>query len=412
MATRILRPGELAAVLPAGLRAVVSSCSAESALLVNELAAAGGALGAVDVSGIFVPGLNKASWEAGPNSRVTSFFLTPELRRQPGRTRYLPLCYQDILAFYRREPPQAALFMCSPPDGEGYCSFGTEVAFIAALWPEIPLRIAHINPAMPRTPGDRGIPYSALTAAFAGDQPLLTSTTGATDEVSRTIAELVAGLVPDGATIQTGLGRLPDAVLAALSWHSRLRIHSGLIGDGALALLRSGAMAPGRSAVVGVAIGGAELYRSLDNPHLDFQPVTTTHDPATLADIDRLVTINSGLAVDLFGQVHAEASARGYMSGPGGASDYARGARASRGGLRIIALPATAGAISRIVPPGAGLGPVSLSRFDVDCVVTEHGIADLRFKDHPKRAAALIAIAAPAHRDALAQSWRAIASQI
>ena len=411
MAARILRPGELPAVLPAGLRTLVSSCSAESALLAGEIAASGGALGASDFSGIFVAGLNKASWDAGPQSRVTSFFLTPELRRQPERTRYLPLCYQDILRHYRQEPPQAALFMCAPPDDEGNCSFGTEVAFGAALWPDIPIRIAHINPAMPRTPGERGIPYAALTAVFEGHQPLLTMASGAADETSRTIAELVAGLVPDGATIQTGLGKLPDAVLAALGWHSQLRIHSGLIGDGALALLRSGAMAPGRSAVVGVAIGSEALYQGLDNPHLEFRSVTTTHDPATLADIERLVTINSGLAVDLFGQVYAEASARGYMSGPGGASDYARGARASKGGLRIIALPAAAGAISRIVAPGAGEGPVSLSRFDVDCVVTENGIADLRLKDYSQRAAALIAIAAPAHRDALAQTWRGIASQ-
>ncbi len=224
------------------------------------------------------------------------------------------------------------------------------------------------------------------------------------------IAALVAGLVSDGATIQTGLGKLPDAVLAALGSHRDLRLHSGLIGDGALALLRSGAMAPGRSAVVGVAIGSQALYQGLDNPHLQFRPVTVTHDPATLATIDRLVTINSGLAVDLFGQVHGEASLRGYMSGPGGASDYARGARLGKDGLRIIALPATAGAISRIVAPGSGFGPVSLSRFDVDCIVTEYGIADLRLKDYSQRAAELIAIAAPEHRDALARAWHGIAS--
>lgn len=412
MSIPILRLGELASVLAGGGLTLVSSCSAESALLAGEVAAAGEALGAIDCSGIFVPGLNKTTWQAGAASRVTSFFLTPELRKQPQRTRFLPLCYQDVLALYRQERPQAALFMCSPPDDQGNCSFGTEVAFIAALWRDIPIRIAHINPAMPRTPGDPGIPHAALTAAFEGDQPLLTMAGGAPDDATRTIAELVASLVPDGATIQTGLGKLPDAVLAALGGHHDLRIHTGLIGDGALSLLRSGAMADGRSAVAGVAIGSEALYRALDNPHLEFRPVTTTHDPAILAGTDRLVTINSALAVDLFGQVYAEASARGYMSGPGGASDYARGARASTCGLRIIALPAAAGAVSRIVAPGDGQGPVSLSRFDVDCVVTEFGTADLRLKDYSQRAAALIAIAAPDHRDALAQAWRAIAVQL
>jgi len=118
------------------------------------------------------------------------------------------------------------------------------------------------------------------------------------------------------------------------------------------------------------------------------------------------VTINSAMEVDLYGQVHAEASARGFMSGPGGAGDYARGARVGHGGLRIIALPASAGAISRIVPAGQGHGPVSLSRFDVDLVVTEHGAADLRFLSHEARAQALIAIAAPAAREGLARCWR------
>jgi acyl-CoA hydrolase len=177
-------------------------------------------------------------------------------------------------------------------------------------------------------------------------------------------------------------------------------------------LVRSGAMAPGPSALVGVAIGSETLYAGLDDSHFQFRPVTVTHDAATLAAIERLVTINSAMEVDLYGQVHAEASARGFQSGPGGASDYARGARASSGGLRIIALPASAGGASRIVAPGRGHGPVSLSRFDVDVIVTEHGTADLRGKDHNQRAAALIAIAASDHREALERSWHPVAAQI
>lgn len=405
MTTRHLRPGDLPGVLPPGGLTLVSSSPAESDLLVAEVAAAGSALGAMTFSGVFVPGLNKAVWSAGPQSRVLTFFQTPELRREGARSDFVPLCYQDILRLYRRERPAAALFMCSPPDDEGHCSFGAETGFIAALWREIPVRIAHINPAMPRTPGDPGIPLSAITACYEQDQPLRTMA-GGSDAVSEAIAAAIAPLIPDGATLQTGLGKIPDAVLRALSAHRNLRLHSGLIGDGALALVRSGAMAPGRSALAGVAIGSAELYAGLDHEHFQFQPVTVTHDPATLAGIERLVTINSAMEVDLYGQIHAEASARGFMSGPGGASDYARGARASRGGLRVIALPSVAGGASRIVPAGRGHGPVSLSRFDVDLVVTEHGIADLRELGHEARAQALIAIAAPDHREALARSWR------
>ncbi len=411
MTARLLRPGELGSVLPAGGLTLVSSCSAESDGLGAEVAAAGEALGAMTFSGIFVPGLNRQTWQAGSASRVASFFLTPELKAQAERTRFLPLCYQDILAWYRREHASAALFMCSPPDEHGNCSFGTEVAFIAALWREIPVRIAHINPAMPRTPGDPGIPFAQLTGWFEGEQALRGIAGGEPDAISAVIAGHVAELVPDGATVQTGLGKLPDAVLAALSSHRDLRLHSGLIGDGALELVRSGAMAHGPSALVGVAIGSLGLYCGLDNPHFQFRAVTVTHDPDVLAGIEKLVTVNSAMEVDLFGQVFAESSSRGFLSGPGGASDFARGARRSPGGLRVIALPSSSSGSGRIVAPGAGHGPVSLSRFDVDCVVTEHGIADLRFKDHGERAKAMIAIAAPDHREALELAWRAVELQ-
>lgn len=409
---RLLRSGELASALPRGGLTLVSSCSAESDLLAAEVTLAGPALGAMDFAGIFVPGLNRQTWTAGPEARVTTFFQTPDLRARGDSARFLPLCYQDILALIRREGPRAALFMCSPPDANGNCSFGTEVAFNAALWRDIPVRIAHINPAMPRTPGDPGIPFAELTAWFEGEQALRGMAAGTPDAASTAIAARVAELIPDGATLQTGLGKIPDAVLNALSGHRELRLHTGLIGDGGMALIRSGAMAEGASALVGVAIGSAALYAGLDDPHFQFRPVTVTHDPATLAAISQLVTINSAMEIDLFGQVFAEASARGFQSGPGGASDYARGARASSGGLRIIALPASAGAISRIVAPGAGHGPVSLSRFDLDVVVTEHGTADLRGKTYAQRAATLIAVAAPEHREALDRAWHAAATQI
>ena len=408
----LLRSGELASALPPGGLTLVSSCSAESDLLVGEVTAAGAALGAMDFAGIFVPGLNRSDWKAGPTSRVTTFFQTPELRARSEAARFLPLCYQDILAWVRSEKPQAALFMCSPPDGEGNCSFGTEVALIAALWREIPVRIAHINPAMPATPGDRGIPFSELTGWYEGEQAPRGMPASAPDPVSSTIGMQVAALVPDGATLQTGLGKIPDAVLRALTSHRELRLHTGLAGDGALALVQSGAMAAGASALVGVAIGSDALYGGLGDPHFQFRPITVTHDPATLAAIRQLVTINSAMEVDLFGQIYAEASSRGFQSGPGGASDFARGARAGAGGLRIIALPSSAGGISRIVAPGNGHGPVSLSRFDADLIVTEHGTADLRSTTYHQRAAALIAIAAPDHREALERAWHAVAAQI
>ena len=197
MAPRPLRPGDLASALPAGGLTLVSSSPAESDLLAAEVAAAGAALGDMAFSGIFVPGLNKATWNAGPQSGVLSFFQTPELRREGARSRFLPLCYQDIARLYRREMPRAALLMCSPPDAQGNCSFGAETAWIAALWRDIPVRIAHINPLMPRTAGDPGIPFEALTAYYEGEQPLKTMAGGSADATSLAIAGHVAPHVPD-----------------------------------------------------------------------------------------------------------------------------------------------------------------------------------------------------------------------
>ena len=405
MVPRRIEPGELVDVLPPGGLTLVSACSAESTPLADAVAAAGDALGAMTFSGIFVGGVNRRTWLAGTETRVLTFFLTPELRAAGDRVEFLPLCYQDILAELRRRRPRAAMFMCSPPDNMGQCSFGTEVAFIAELWREIPTRIAHINPAMPRTPGDPGIPFAELTAYVEGDQVLPGMAAAAPDPVADAIAGHMARYVNAGATLQTGLGKIPNAILSSLADRRDLKLHSGLIGDGVLALLDSGALERPGAATVGVAIGSERLYEMLDHPAFQFRPVSVTHDAAILSAIDDLVTINSAVEVDLFGQVYAELTPRGLMSGPGGASDFARGARGH--GVRIVALPAQAarGTVSRIVSPGTAAGPVSLGRMDVDVVVTEHGSADLRHLGHVARAEALMGIAAPEHRGALAAQW-------
>ena len=362
---------------------------------------AGPALGDMTFCGVAVDGLNRRTWRAGPTSRVLTFFQTTALRAEGDRVEFLPLCYQDALAELRRRKPAAALLMCAPPDDAGNCSFGVEVSFVADLWREIPIRIAHVNPAMPRTSGDAGIPFDQLTAYFSADQALLAAPEKRPRTVDDAIVAHVADFVRDGDTLQIGLGRLPDAFARALTGRKHLKIHSGLLGDGLMDLIDSGAV---DRAVVGTAIGSSRLYARLDHPALEFRPVTVTHGARELAAIDRLITINSALQVDLFGQAYAELTDQGLVSGPGGATDYARGARAG-GGTRIVALPATARSVSRIVPPQQGRGPVSLSRFDIDVVVTEYGAADLRGLTHSARAAALIQNAEPSHRPALAAAW-------
>ncbi len=297
--------------------------------------------------------------------------------------------------------------MCTPPDENGNCSFGPAVDFLAEIWSRIPVRIAHINPLMPCTSGNPGIPFSEITAFVEGDQAFDTEADTREDPVANAIAAHIAPFISDGACLQMGVGKVPGAVLRALTERRNLRVHSGLIVDEVVDLLEAGALAEGTSVVAGVAMGSKRLYDAIGGPTFEFRPVSVTHSASVIAAIPNFISINSALEVDLFGQVYSELGPKGLMSGPGGASDYARAARLSPGGLRIIALAASAakGTISRIVAAGQCAGPVSLGRFDVDIVVTEHGAADVRGLGYDARAAALIALAPPDHRDRLRESW-------
>jgi acyl-CoA hydrolase len=398
---------EAIASLPRGARVLVATAAGESPLLAAAVMAAGEAVEAT-FTGVFLPGIARPTYLPNARCRVETFFLTPELAAAPpGQVRFLPLCYADIRAHLVATPIDAALMTVAPPGADGRCSFGPAVDFLAELWPQVPLRIAHLNPLLPVTRGDRGIPFDALDLVVEGAAPLPAAPADRGDAATEAIARHVAAVVPDGATLQTGIGKVPAAVLRALAGHRGLRVHSGLIGDGVVDLLEAGALAPGQAVTAGLALGGKRLYDAVRGEAFAFAPVPVTHGAATIAAIPRFVAINSGLEVDLWGQVHAEVGPAGALSGPGGASDYARAARLSPGGLRIVALPADAagGRASRIVAAGEGRGPVSLGRFDTDLVVTEHGVADLRGQDHAARAAALIRVAAPAHRDALIRSW-------
>ena len=409
MAPRRLDPHDLAAVLPRGGRVLVGACSGESLLLAEVVARAGDALGPLTFTGIFVPGLNTRTYLVNPGCRVETFFQTPQLKAAGEASRFLPLCYADILARLRSVQIDAALFMATPPDGQGLCGFGPIVDFLAELWPRIPVRIAHINSRLPDVAGPCHIPFEDLTGYVEADQDLLELADAPDDDVSRAIGEHIARFVPDGATLQTGLGKIPGAALRALRGRRGLRFHSGLIPEAVCDLQDAGALADGVAVTGGVAIGSQRLYGRVGGPTFRFMPVSYTHAPGVLTQLEKPVAINSALEVDLFGQAYAELGPGGLMSGPGGASDFARGVWAA-GGLRIVALAASAakGKVNRIVAPDDALGPVSLGRFDTDVVVTEHGAADLRGLDHGARAVALISIAPPNHRDRLAEAWRTL----
>ncbi|MCV2448379.1 acetyl-CoA hydrolase/transferase family protein [Paracoccus sp. DMF] len=392
---------DLAGHLPAGARIWLHACSGESALIRDGLEAAD--LRGLTFTGIFVPGLNRLAGLLAAGARIESYFMMPEFAGHEAQVDFLPFCYREIRLHLAANPPDAALVMVSPPDEQGLCSLGPVNDFIGDIWPQVPRIIGHVNPLVPRTQG-RSIPLDRFHAVVEGEAPLPVSDPGM-DEVSARIAALARELVPEGATIQAGLGRTPEAVMRGLTGHRNLSIHSGLIGDSTLDLLEAGALRADAPICAGVAIGSRRLYDAVGRPAFRFAPPSVTHDLAQLAGIGRFVTINSAIEVDLAGNGHAEATRKGLVSGPGGASDFAAGARGLQG-LRILVLPATAagGKISRIVPSGQAPGPVSLGRFDTDIVVTEHGFADLRAASPAQRRERLIAIAAPEHRAELAEN--------
>ena len=395
---------DIIAALPQGARVLVQGAAGESRALAQAVSRSA----RTDLSfvGVWLPGVNGETYGAERGVRVTTFFLTPQLKAARGGVEFLSLGYNDIRTYLQAERIDACMTMLSPPDTNRRCSFGAAVDFIGELWPSIPVRVGHINPNAPHTGGHEGIPCGALTHVLEADEPLATAPAEREDQVSQAIAAHFAPFVSDGATVQAGIGKLPGVCLRALRGKRELRVHSGLIGDWAVDLLEAGALAAA-PIVTGLALGSEWLYGAISSPRFSFRPVAYTHSIVEISKLQRFVTLNSALEVDLLGQGYSEAGADGLSSGPGGSLDFARGAKLA-GGLRVIVLPSSAarGAVSRVVAAGAGRGPVTLSRFDIDVVITEHGAADLRGLGHDARAARLVAIADPAHRAGLSEAWR------
>lgn len=323
-----------------------------------------------------------------------------------GRADYTPIFLSEIEGLFTSGamPLDVVLMQVSPPDDHGFVSLGTTVDCTLTAARCAPVVIAEVNPAMPRTHGDTWLHISRVTAVVETAHPLLELPTESFTPLHLRVAQNVASLIPDGATLQTGIGGIPEAVLSCLGDKRDLGIHTEMFSDGVIELIESGVINGERKslhrgkAVAAFVLGTRRLFDFLaDNPIFEFRPISYTNDPFVVAQNDRMVAINSALQVDLTGQVCADSIGTRPYSGFGGQLDFIRGAARSRGGVPIIALPSTAvrGSVSRIVPvlePGAG---VVTSRADVHYVVTEHGIAYLHGKSLRERAQALIAIAEP-----------------
>lgn len=389
----------------------VAGLGGESPVFADALSSAAEHCAGIRFIGVWLPGFNHTDY-AGLNAsaRATAFFVGPELRRSfaAGTIDYLPLSYFNIYRCLCECTISLAFLHVSPPDAGNRVSLGIANDFTPAILPKAAVKVAHINEEMPRTTGADTLHLDELDYVIESPCPL-PGTHDVVDPTFQAIGSHLATLVQDGDTLEIGIGRV-QSVLAGLHGKRDLSFHTGAITDPLLGLEKAGAVALRENAITtGVAWGSRALYDFIaEQPRVRFAPVGWTHDVRNMATINRFVAINSVVEVDLLGQANAEMIGGRQISSAGGLTDFMRGARLSVGGFSAIALAASAknGTVSRIVPdlhPGTA---VSVARGDVDYIVTEHGIADLRYASIDARAEALIAIAAPQFQQDLLAHWR------
>ncbi len=420
-AHKLTSPEQAIKKIPAGRRILIGSGAAEPEALVNAMVEHGHHLADNEVVHLLTLGAAPyVSPEHAARFRHTAFFIGGNTRAAvlAGQADFMPVFLSEIpeLIRSRRVRVDVVLIQVSPPDRHGFCSLGVSVDIVRAAVDCAALIIAEVNPHMPRTLGQSFVPVEQIDVLVPVDTPLFELPTPNLDDVSREIGRHVASLIPNGATLQTGIGKIPHAVTEALSNHHDLGVHTEMLSDSVIDLVEGGVingaqktLLPGKI-VTTFVMGTSRLYRWVDdNPLVELRPSDFTNDPTVIARNDRMISINSALAVDLTGQVAADSLRGKFFSGIGGQVDFVRGAARSRGGRPIIALPSTAekGSTSRIqavLDEGTG---IVTSRGDVHYVVTEYGIADLWGKSVRERATALISIAHPDFRSELIEAAKA-----
>lgn len=351
--------------------------------------------------------------------RVNTMFISANVRKavHEGRADFTPVLLSEFPLLFKNGvlPVDVAMIHVSPPDEHGFCSLGVEVGLTKSAAESAKIIIAEVNEQMPRTLGDSFIHVSRLNHIIPVDYPIseLHMTEEGDMEIVEKIAGHIADLIPDGATMQMGIGAIPDAVLKYLFHKKDLGIHTELFAEGVIDLVEAGVLTNARKTihtgkiVAGFILGTQRLYKWVDdNPLIEFHRTEYVNDPFVIAQNDRMVAINSAIEIDLTGQVCADSIGPKLYSGVGGQLDFIYGASRSKGGVPIIAMPSTSvmrdgTVISKITPmlkQGAG---VVTTRNHVRFVVTEYGVAELYGKTIRQRAQNLINIAHPEFRDAL-----------
>ncbi len=405
---------EAVKLINSGDRVYIHSVAAAPQPLINAMTARAPELENIEVIHLHTEG--EAPYvkpEYSDTFSTNALFVGSNVRQavNEGSADYLPIFLSEVPGLFRKEilPVDMALVQVSPPDKHGYCSLGVSVDASRAALQSANKAIAMVNPNMPRTHGDGIFHASRFNALVKSEQPLHEISIPEPTKVEEQIGQNCAELVEDGATLQMGIGAIPNAVLDALEGHKDLGIHTEMFSDGVIDLVEKGVITGKKKAthpekiVAGFVMGSRRLYDFVDdNPMIAMLDIAYVNDTAVIRKNPKVTAINSAVEVDITGQVCADSIGTYHYSGVGGQMDFIRGASLSEGGKPIIALPSTTGrGESKIVPylkQGAG---VVTTRAHVHYVVTEYGVANLYGKNLHQRARALINIAHPDHREEL-----------
>lgn len=411
---KIVSPAEAVSAVKSGDRVFFQGAAMTPNTLIDALSDNYKELSEVEIIQIHTEGSAKYTQKPYSDSFITnSCFVAGNVREAVNSSigAYIPIFLSEMHLLFRRNilPLDVAFIQVSPPDKHGYCSLGVSVDITLPAIQTAKKVIAQINPQVPRSHGDGNIHISRIDAACEVDHPIFTLNFTEPTEIETQIGKHVASLIEDGATLQMGIGGIPNVVLNNLKNHKRLGIHTEMFSDGILPLVESGVITGEMKEiktgklVTCFALGSQKLYDFIDdNPIVHFKEAGYTNDTAIIRQNPKVTAINSALEIDLTGQVCADTIGKYQYSGVGGQMDFIRGASLSEGGKPIIAMPSvTAKGISKIVPylkEGAG---VTTTRAHVHYIATEYGVVDLYGKNLKQRAKALISIAHPDHREAL-----------
>jgi acyl-CoA hydrolase len=405
---------EAASKVKSGDRVFIQGAAMTPYKLINGLVSRYESLNDVEIIHLHTEG--QAAYTEKPYSqafRMNSVFVGSNVRQsvKEGHGDYIPIFLSEIHLLFRRSilPLDVAFIQVSPPDSHGYCSLGTSIDITIPAIQTAKLVIAQVNPQVPRTHGDGFIHMSELDFAIEEDAPIYGHDLPVASEIENKIGANIASLVEDGATLQMGIGAIPNAALQNLGNHKNLGIHTEMFSDGILPLVESGVINGSQKEVktgkivTCFAVGSQKLYDFMDdNPLVHMKEAAYTNDTAIIRRNPKVTAINSAIEIDLTGQVCADTIGQMQFSGVGGQMDFIRGASLSEGGKAIIAMPSvTKKGISKITPflkEGAG---VTTTRAHVHYIVTEYGVVDLYGKNLKQRAKALISIAHPDHRESL-----------